>query len=861
MSEFTREELLAELELRERNKPSNAMQAIIASLTNDEDARAEYLKRKRFPDKPDVIYFKDEDGDLSYIDPISKEVKKEFKEYFDWVDSYDIFGKIVPAVQVGAEIIGGLTGLEEGYKGKLKIRGIEIPLPKNNLKLGGVDIPLPKGRIGAGIGGGTKTGLFGTGVYAGRAALSELVDGPELNFDKLADDLVLNSVFGGIPLGISRQAKIVNKFGYAGGENDLAIIMKAAQDADNQTARKLAKDDFGIDLTVAEIEYGKNPSRLVQLQNYLLRGKEGYRMADYYATTSAQIDEAIETYLSELQTGKYVTGAKAKGITGVPDANPMETIKELSEGVVKSMASKKEARYLKLLDKAKQEQKSYYYKADGTKVDPIQQAEIEDLLLGVDESTKKAYLRQNKLTAKDELIQVDVTPIIQKIDNEIANTKSPILVKTLKDIKKTFYDGDKLKSTIADLDELRKIDLDNLATTDVNKGAFQKSKVPYSYKEDLNQLLKQYSEDYRLANSVYDPSKPHTQVLEKSIVGVLSKLIGDDTKTAKTLQRVFRGNASPREVRAFRRLMQTKDTQAFQNLKHMFLQDEIATAKGMPQFINKVGFGNLDPKYVTALDEKRLQTKNYYEVVDKFGLNSREANIAGRQKKIADDALEDAEKYLDSRKKVYQALFEPEEFETLVRLMGTIQKASFIKGKSASDTYGFGQIRKDIEAGLRGKTGAVSDAVFELLSILTPRQARDTYKRGVADQTEKLMIDMLTTSPENLEVLNEAINVVLPYLYAGSQTAVRGTREAIREDDTDVMSQGEVVEMLESDKENLSTQIDNALNTFTPSNIPIVPPATAVTPESMISETILPNPKDRELAERLMNKSGIGGLG
>ena len=44
--------------------------------------------------------------------------------------------------------------------------------------------------------------------------------------------------------------------------------------------------------------------------------------------------------------------------------------------------------------------------------------------------------------------------------------------------------------------------------------------------------------------------------------------------------------------------------------------------------------------------------------------------------------------------------------------------------------------------------------------------------------------------------------------------------------------------------------------------MPIVPPATAVTPQSMISETILPNPKDRELAERLMaNKSGIGGLG
>ena len=46
-----------------------------------------------------------------------------------------------------------------------------------------------------------------------------------------------------------------------------------------------------------------------------------------------------------------------------------------------------------------------------------------------------------------------------------------------------------------------------------------------------------------------------------------------------------------------------------------------------------------------------------------------------------------------------------------------------------------------------------------------------------------------------------------------------------------------------------------------PSNIPLVPPATAGTPASMISETILPNPKDRELAERLAaNKGGIGGL-
>jgi|TARA_S200002703_G_scaffold76268_1_gene65926 hypothetical protein len=848
MAEFTKDELEAELELRRRNKPSDELQAIIASLTNDEGARIEYLKRKRFPDNPNVIYFKDEDNDLAYIDPTTKEIKKEFREYNDWVDSYDIFGKIVPAVQVGAEVFGGILGLEGGYK-------------KKKVNIRGISIPLPGGRIGGAGGGAFGTGLMSGTVYTGREILSELVDGPELNFNKLSDDLITNSAFGGIPIGISRQAKIVNKFGYTGGDNDLALIMRTAQDADNQAARKLAKDEFGIDLTVAEIEYGKNPSRLVQLQNYLGRGKEGYRMSDYYANTTLQINEAVDTYLSELQSGKYVVGKKVSGITGEGDINPMETIKDLSEGVIKTMAAKKEARYLKLLNQAKEETKPYYYGADGNLLDPIQQADIEDLLLGADDSTTKAYLQRNGLTVKNELIKVDVTPIINKLDNEIAKTNSPIVKETLETIKKTFYNGDTLKNSIADLDELRKIDLDNLATTNVTKGAYQKSKVPYGYKEDLNQLLKQYSENYKIANSVYDPSKPHTQVLEKSIVGVLSKIIGDDTKTAKTLQRVFRGNASPREVTAFRRLMQTKDPQAFQNLKHMFLQDEIATATGMPQFIRKVGFGNLDPRYVKALDEKRLANKNYTDTIAEFGLNSREATLAGNSKKLADNVFTNAEKYLDTRKKVYQALFEPQEFETLVKLMDVVQKASFIKGKSESATYGFNQIRDDIMDQFRGGSGKLADTVLNLLNVITPRAARDTFKKNTADQTEKLMIDMLTSSPENLDVLNEAINVVMPYLYAGQQATTRGFREIRKEEDEGVVTQDDVVEELQEQSSNLQSQLDSALESFTPSNIPLVPPITAVTPDSMLSETILPNPKDREIAERLMaNKGGIGGL-
>jgi hypothetical protein len=68
-------------------------------------------------------------------------------------------------------------------------------------------------------------------------------------------------------------------------------------------------------------------------------------------------------------------------------------------------------------------------------------------------------------------------------------------------------------------------------------------------------------------------------------------------------------------------------------------------------------------------------------------------------------------------------------------------------------------------------------------------------------------------------------------------------------------------EVLPEQKESLGNQLDQMLASFQPSNIPLVPPANAIRPQDMINETILPNPKDRELAERqMMRSSGIGSL-
>ena len=68
-------------------------------------------------------------------------------------------------------------------------------------------------------------------------------------------------------------------------------------------------------------------------------------------------------------------------------------------------------------------------------------------------------------------------------------------------------------------------------------------------------------------------------------------------------------------------------------------------------------------------------------------------------------------------------------------------------------------------------------------------------------------------------------------------------------------------EVMPKERQRVGEQLDQMLASFQPSDMPLVPPANAITPQQMLSATILPNPKDRELAERqMMRGSGIGSL-
>jgi hypothetical protein len=72
MAKPTVEEAQKELKFREKQDASGWLTSVIASLSNDDEARADYLRKKRFPQNPDVVYFIDEENDMAYVDPEHK---------------------------------------------------------------------------------------------------------------------------------------------------------------------------------------------------------------------------------------------------------------------------------------------------------------------------------------------------------------------------------------------------------------------------------------------------------------------------------------------------------------------------------------------------------------------------------------------------------------------------------------------------------------------------------------------------------------------------------------------------------------------------------------------------------------------
>ena len=217
--------------------------------------------------------------------------------------------------------------------------------------------------------------------------------------------------------------------------------------------------------------------------------------------------------------------------------------------------------------------------------------------------------------------------------------------------------------------------------------------------------------------------------------------------------------------------------------------------------------------------------------------------------------------------KMIGALLEPEEVKNLNKMMELIGRAYSVT-KGGSPTQPLSALEKELmsETGNLG-TNAIKTifATIRLPGRIATGQVGDEIVRNIsikqAESYYKALGDVLF-DVDATKSIDEAYNYLSTLGYLGSQATTRAIGEGVEtiKEPADRPYTGEAgTRALKN--ENLESQLDSALESFTPSNIPLVPPITAVTPDSMLSETILPNPKDREIAERLMaNKGGIGGL-
>ena len=815
MAQVSEDSLVSPAEIKqEASETSGLYDAFLSGLSNDETSRLRWLANKRFPESesqgidPVDYYYIDKDGDMAYRDPQTGKYKKEFQEY-------DIFGFGMDAEDVGGTVFPTLQFLSEVIGGA------------GGLIAGGTTAGVP-GAIAGGVSG---TAALGGAMYGMRAGISEMLDGPEMETAKLINDLSWSSAAGGIPFGAPAKGfpafaqGVVKRFPGADGRKQLQnIIHEGGNDADEII--RFTQDKYDITLTRPEAQM--MATKGTQLQYYLSKQPTSQKLWDFYHDRNLQVQDIADEFFGEIGSGKYVREGVRDKLTGKTSLDASLDVAEASDAVLKKLSQKR------------QERASLIYKDSFDMPD----------------------------------VSIDVSDLVKGLDDKLAdkNTKGK-LRKSLQDVRNSLIDQNtgQLKNTTEGLHNSLSQDFRPLieGLTKDNQ-QFIKREVS-QIRSQVSGRLKEANPLYKLATDVYDPTKGHLQVLEKSIVNAFAKASERGGAQATRLaDRMFKGTASPKEITDLKRLLQAEfvdadgvtrsGAQDWQNLKGAWLQTQFDDA--IASQVNPLGVSN---KFLQSIGIRG----QIGDVLPQAGTRDIGTDASTR---AVDEAVTRGK-----RAKTWEAIMEPDELNNFVDLVEMMQAMSFISTRSASPTEALQTLSRIIEsegAGVLSKSKQLALGAINLVPRLLTKGLDDVTGKVMSVQKEsyeELLIEAMI-NPKKAVELRQFLDTINPTMYLGLQTFIRGGEEgldnlltSIDERNAAIKSEQEgfsseqlqkEFDQQQSDQQNLQTQIqdfempDIATPAFEPD----------LDPMQMASATILPDEKDREIAMR-QQLGGIGSLG
>ena len=789
---------LRDLEEQEREekdaaeaRKSGATRALLAGMSNDQAYQMHWLAQQRFPDLAEDmnlsdLYFLDEDDDIAYLDPYTGEIHKEFKDNL-FGDLMNTYGLVGPALQFVPEVVGGTIGMTAGTLTTLPGGG------------------LPGAMIG-GAGGTLAGGAVG---LASRAGISAAFDGPPLNVGQAANDLLINSAFGALPIGqgfIRGSRPLLNKIStdFAGedGANMIRTLLTEGGDTP-ESLMQMAQDRFGITLTRAEALGLK--SNASQVQRYLQMQPSSQKLFDFYNDRALQMEEAFYTFFDELQSGKYMTGKVGQALKEAGERGGFEFEKDLAEATDSAIRKLAEARQNRA--------KEVYQEA-------FRLGEEEGLAIDISQIGNAIKERIEDPNTGDA-----VRSVLEKVLKSITNpVQSPLAGQGFKTDTRALHN--------AVMEDLKPL-YEQLAK---NEGSTVAAVVG-DLKGQIVNAIKAANPIYARANKIFNPDQGHLQILDRGLIKSLADAVEKGgTAAVPLVKRMFDGKASAEELKRLRELIQEEDPTVWQNLKANWLRTQL----------DEVIVGTSDP---FGVPNKFLQ---------KIGLkNPRRAFQTGRR----------GEQQRRGRVAAFREILGPEEFEVFKEALEVAQAVSYIATQTGSPTQPLLAMQRQMEkeaAGLSKPVMTALRSIVELPQRLVVRGFDDLSQSAIGFQREAYEDSLIRAliDPQYAAELVEGLNAIKPYVYLATQSAARGVDMPEAMEPSEFNAEGrpttlgdENLELKERMRELEEQQQTSVSPIASLEPLPIMP--TGGGSPAMMSPTLLPSEEDRQIA---MRQQGIAGL-